>query len=76
MCLSCQPRSGQCLDWTPLQAFKSVHLMLLGVVMALFAEILHNFCSVRKSGPQTSSVSIPRLGNLLEVHVPWLPHNS
>lgn len=62
---------GQCLDRTPLQAFESVSLVLLGVVMALFAEMLHNFCSGRKSGPQTSSVSIPRLANLLEVHVPW-----
>lgn len=52
-------RLGQCLDWTPLKAFQSVSLVLLDVVMALFAEMLRNFCSVRKSGPQTSSVSIP-----------------
>lgn len=65
---------GQCLDRTPLQAFKSISLVLLDVVMALFAEMLHNFCSVRKSGLQTSSLNILQLGNLLEVHVPCLQH--
>lgn len=42
--------------------------------MTLFAETLHNLCSIRKCGSQTSHISILLLGNLLEVHI-LRPHS-
>lgn len=64
---------GQCWDWPPVKTLKYVSRVLLEVVVTLFAERLCNLCNIRNCGPQTSSVRIPSLGNLLEVQVPK-PH--
>lgn len=73
LCLPVSFHLGQGWDWPPVKTLKYVSRVLLEVVVTLFAERLRNLSNIRSCGPQTSSVRIPSLGNLLEVQVPT-PH--